>query len=63
MQDANAHSGLATGHYENKPSSYHHNRGERQGKDRNAQRSRKLQLSDVDWYGRTISQHRETSRA
>lgn len=37
------------GHYENKPSSYHHNRGERQGKDRNAQRSRKLQLSDVDW--------------
>lgn len=34
---------------ENKPTSYHHNHGSRQGRDRNAQRGRKLQLSDVDW--------------
>ncbi|KAI6382007.1 hypothetical protein MCOR25_000887 [Pyricularia grisea] len=34
---------------DNKPTSYHHNHGNRQGRDRNAQRGRKLQLSDVDW--------------
>jgi regulator of nonsense transcripts 2 len=46
------HTPTSVGHYDNKPAPYHHNRGERQGKDRNAQRSRKLQLSDVDWYDR-----------
>jgi len=35
-----------------KPSSFHHNRPNQPGKDR-APRARKLQLSDVDWYGRT----------
>ncbi|KAF3354464.1 hypothetical protein VDGD_00377 [Verticillium dahliae] len=41
-----------------KPSSHHHNRVER-GKERIGQRSRKLQLSDVDWYdsSRKRSQH------
>lgn len=36
----------------NEKPSYHHNRAERQAKDKGGQRVRKLQLSDVvDWYG------------
>lgn len=39
-----------TGH--EKPNSHHHNRlDNRSGKERAGQRVRKLQLSDVDWYG------------
>ncbi|KAI1482505.1 ARM repeat-containing protein [Daldinia eschscholtzii] len=34
-----------------KPSSYHTNRSDKSGKERNGQRVRRLQLSDVDWYG------------
>ncbi|KAJ2904368.1 Regulator of nonsense transcripts 2 [Zalerion maritima] len=36
-----------------RPSSFFHNRLERPSKDRGGQRVRKLQLSDVDWYGKT----------
>jgi regulator of nonsense transcripts 2 len=42
-----------------KPTSYHYNRMDKSGKDRGG-RARKLQLSDVDWYGR--SQKTDSSR-
>lgn len=42
---------LSTGH-EKPASHHHHNRPDnRSGKERSGQRVRKLQLSDVDWYG------------
>ncbi|KAH7035464.1 armadillo-type protein [Microdochium trichocladiopsis] len=40
--------------YERLPS-FHSNRTEKPSKDRGAQRARRLQLSDVDWYGHTSS--------
>ena len=38
-----------------RPSTYHHNRPDnnKSGKERGSQRVRKLQLSDVDWYGKS----------
>ncbi len=48
--NANIHDESRPGH--EKPTSYHHNRPEKTGKDR-GQRVRKLQLSDVDWYDRS----------
>lgn len=45
----NIHTFLSPGH--EKAASYHHNRSEHKpGKERVGQRTRKLQLSDVDWY-------------
>lgn len=37
-----------------KPTSYHHNRPDKSGKERGG-RVRRLQLSDVDWYGKPQS--------
>ncbi|KAI5866676.1 ARM repeat-containing protein [Durotheca rogersii] len=42
-----------------KPSSYHANRSEKSGRERGGQRVRRLQLSDVDWYGST--QHNQSN--
>ncbi|KAI8957642.1 ARM repeat-containing protein [Daldinia sp. FL1419] len=40
---------IYSGH--DKPSSYHTNRSDKSAKERSGQRVRRLQLSDVDWYG------------
>lgn len=47
----NIHRSNDSGH--DKPPSYHTNRGEKLNRDRGGQRIRRLQLSDVDWYGYT----------
>lgn len=50
--NTNIHNFSSLGH--DKPAAYHHNRPENKtGKERSGQRARKLQLSDVDWYGRS----------
>ncbi|KAI0597033.1 armadillo-type protein [Biscogniauxia sp. FL1348] len=53
--NTNIHTATNSGH--EKPLSYHPNRIEKSNKDRGGQRVRRLQLSDVDWYGRS---HRNT---
>ena len=60
-RNTNIHTTSSSGH-ENKPSTYHHNRPDKSGKDRGAQRVRKLQVSDLDWYGRPQSRN-STSQA
>ncbi|KAI1499350.1 armadillo-type protein [Biscogniauxia marginata] len=50
-QNTNIHKAALSGH--EKPLSYHPNRVEKSSKERGGQRVRRLQLSDVDWYGRT----------
>ncbi|KAI1802203.1 ARM repeat-containing protein [Daldinia bambusicola] len=45
----NIHTSIRPGH--DKPTSYHTNRSDKSGKERSGQRVRRLQLSDVDWYG------------
>ncbi|KAH9888182.1 ARM repeat-containing protein [Xylariomycetidae sp. FL2044] len=52
VQNTNIHNRSNTGH--EKSPSFHMNRSERSGKERGGQRVRRLQLSDVDWYGRTL---------
>lgn len=59
--NTNIHTTSSSGH-EPKPSTYHHNRADKSGKDRGAQRVRKLQVSDLDWYGRSQSR-RSTSKS
>ncbi|OTB06316.1 hypothetical protein M426DRAFT_9802 [Hypoxylon sp. CI-4A] len=49
----NIHS--SSGH--EKPPSYHPNRSDKTTKERNGQRVRRLQLSDVDWYGKPQYNH------
>ncbi|KAI1488803.1 armadillo-type protein [Biscogniauxia mediterranea] len=49
--NTNIHTAANSGH--EKPLSYHPNRIEKSNKDRGGQRVRRLQLSDVDWYGRS----------
>lgn len=48
--NTNIHTASKPGH--EKPP-YHPNRLEKSGKERSGQRVRRLQLSDVDWYGKT----------
>ncbi|KAI0020231.1 MIF4G domain-containing protein [Xylariomycetidae sp. FL0641] len=51
LRNANIHATANSGH--EKTPSYHPNRMEKPNKDRGGQRVRRLQLSDVDWYGKT----------
>jgi len=51
-QRTTADHGLDATAYDRLPS-FHSNRIEKPSKDRGAQRARRLQLSDVDWYGNT----------
>jgi len=54
--NTNIHIYSSTGH--EKPNSHHHNRlDNRSAKERAGQRVRKLQLSDVDWYGNSQKSH------
>lgn len=46
--NANIHDSTHSGH--EKPSSFYPNRSDKSGRERNGQRVRRLQLSDVDWY-------------
>lgn len=48
---------------ENKPASFHHNRPNKLDKERGGHRSRKLQLSDMDWYGSPRSEPCKLSRS
>ncbi|KAI5926712.1 armadillo-type protein [Camillea tinctor] len=50
-KNTNIHTATNSGH--EKPLSYHPNRIEKSNKERGGQRIRRLQLSDVDWYGRS----------
>ncbi|KAI0852441.1 ARM repeat-containing protein [Daldinia vernicosa] len=50
----NIHTSIHSGH--DKPSSYYTGRSDRSGKERGGQRVRRLQLSDVDWYGNSKDQ-------
>jgi regulator of nonsense transcripts 2 len=45
----NVHTTIKAGH--EKMTTYHLNRSEKQGKERGAQRVRRLQMNDLDWYG------------
>ena len=54
--NTNIHATSSSGH-ETKPSTYHHNRADKTGKERGAQRVRKLQVSDLDWYDRPRSRN------
>ena len=49
--NSNIHAGSNSGN--DKPTSHHHNRQDKPSRDRGGQRVRKLQLSDVDWYGKS----------
>ncbi|KAI2780793.1 ARM repeat-containing protein [Daldinia loculata] len=50
----NIHTSIHSGH--DKPSSYYTSRSDKSGKERGGQRVRRLQLSDVDWYGNSKDQ-------
>ncbi|KAI1100115.1 ARM repeat-containing protein [Jackrogersella minutella] len=47
----NIHKSAHSGH--EKPTTYYPNRSDKSSKERSGQRVRRLQLSDVDWYGRS----------
>ncbi|KAI6090074.1 ARM repeat-containing protein [Hypoxylon rubiginosum] len=54
-ENTNIYKSESSGH--EKPPSYHPNRPDKSIKERSGQRVRRLQLSDVDWYGRTPKQN------
>ncbi|KAI0158461.1 MIF4G domain-containing protein [Pestalotiopsis sp. NC0098] len=50
-RNANIHNTMKAG--PEKTTTYHINRPEKQGKDRGGQRVRRLEMNDLDWYGKT----------
>lgn len=52
LPNPNVHKRTNAGH--EKMTTYHINRSEKQGKERGAQRVRRLQMNDLDWYGSSL---------
>ncbi|KAI1854125.1 hypothetical protein JX266_001266 [Neoarthrinium moseri] len=59
--NSNVHNSMKAGH--EKPTSFHINRSDKQGKERGAQRVRRLQMNDLDWYDRSSSEKDDQAAA